>query len=572
VFFVGGIFQMDEKEKHTLLRKIAEFLGITQRRIKDVDEWSGAASNYSSTEAYCNACLINVNQEAGNTDPEDWTQANCKLPIREEGDSSDTFVRQAVFAAAGGRGITQVSKPADVSQEDWDSAVSAAANKLMQAYNEMDEEAPESVAELARQKRAISTGQIWEMIYRHFDEIYGWDYWPMDIYFDATGMPFCVIATGGKLFRYSIMIEGNEATLGEAIPVAQEFVPTARTTTTIKRQADGRWRWYSVSASSVLNRVGEIDSRELFDSFEAHALETGEYPIRQFYHLGEAFRTGQADFLARDGNLYITSGLYDETDIAEMEVKARQKEPDFWGDSIGYLPQKREMLEVAEGVTIPVYKRGINTEISTLPENQAANLFTANTEVLGVRRMALDKRQMEAFVKLFDGNEDEAEQWLNEHAEARNRAIEQDGLITRSGSDEGENGPEPQEQEIVSELSDEDIARALEQSEPIQQLVTTLEALADKLGENEQASQQRFKQITDDIITKLDARIEALEADDEAKQREWLANRPRRFNGTSTKHIIRPRVARAAEDDKEQEESYADKAAETIAAKGIPNY
>jgi hypothetical protein len=351
-------------------------------------------------------------------------------------------------------------------------------------------------------------------------------------------------------------------------------VPTARTTTTIKRQADGRWRWYSVSASSVLNRVGEIDSRELFDSFEAHALETGEYPIRQFYHLGEAFRTGQADFLARDGNLYITSGLYDETDIAKMEVKARQKEPDFWGDSIGYLPQERELAEIAEGVTIPVYKRGINTEISTLPENQAANLFTANTEVLGVRRMTLDKRQMEAFVKLFDGDEDEAEQWLNEHAEARNRAIEQDGLITRS--DDGENELVeselgPQDLEVVSELTDEDIARALEQSEPIQQLVTTLGALADKLGENEQASQQRQKQLTDSL-QELATRIEALEADDEAKQREWLANRPRRFNGTSTKHIIRPRVARAAEGDEEQEESYADKAAETIAAKGIPNY
>lgn len=564
---------MKEEEKRTLLKKISDWLGLTQRRIKDVDEWSGAASNYSSTEAYCNACLINTNPESGRTDPEDWVQSQCKLPIREEGDSNDTFVRQAVYAAVGGNGITQVTKPDDVSAEDWGQAVRDAANQLVKAYNEMDEDAPDSVVELAERstERALSSGQLWSMIYEFLDDRYGWDYWPMDIYYDATGMPFCVVAAGGKLYRYSIMIDGNEAALGEEIPVSQEFVPTARTTTTIRRQTDGKYRWFSVSASSVLNRVGEIDSRELFDSFVTHAEETGEYPIRQFFHAGTAFRTGQADFLVRDENLYITSGIYDDTEIAQREVAARQKEPDYWGDSIGYLPtDKAELFEIAEGVTIPVYKRGINKEISTLPEESAANLFTANTEVLEVRRaMALDKRQKEAFVKLFDGNEDEADAWLDEHAEARNRAIQEEGMITR---DDGE--PEEEVQEVILpevevELDDEDIARALEQSEPIQQLITGLQELTTAIEGDRQESQQRQSELAT-TLEGLVTRIEALEADDATKQREWQQNQPRRFQAP-VKHIIRPRVARAAEEE-EESESFADKAAQTLANKKIPTY
>lgn len=39
--------------------------------------WNGAASNYSSTEAYCSACLIDQN-DAG----EKKVQSKCKLPYR----------------------------------------------------------------------------------------------------------------------------------------------------------------------------------------------------------------------------------------------------------------------------------------------------------------------------------------------------------------------------------------------------------------------------------------------------------------------------------------------------------
>jgi len=181
--------------------------------------------------------------------------------------------------------------------------------------------------------------------------------------------------------------------------------------------------------------------------------------------------------------------------------------------------------------------------------------------------MTLVGKSKEAFIKLFDGNEDEADRWLEEHAETRNRAIEDDDLITRAGKEVTEVKEIEQEiveQEIVNELSDEDIARALGQSESMRQLVATIDSLVTQLEANEQAGLQRQKQLTDQL-QKMADRLEALEADDEVKQREWLYNRPRQ-SGNNVKYIIRPRIERAAED--EQKMSVAD----VMAAKGVPNY
>jgi len=85
------------------------------------------------------------------------------------------------------------------------------------------------------------------------------------------------------------------------------------------------------SRPSVLERVGEIESRALFDSFEQHALETGEYPIRQFYHPGRGFSHRlRLIFVARYGYCYVTSGPYDDTPSSvRAEVKARLAELNF---------------------------------------------------------------------------------------------------------------------------------------------------------------------------------------------------------------------------------------------------
>jgi hypothetical protein len=60
-------------------------------------EWSGDASNYDSTEAYCSACLIDVNSAAGN---DEKAQSHCMLPVKSPG--SDSYNWDGIKAAAGG--------------------------------------------------------------------------------------------------------------------------------------------------------------------------------------------------------------------------------------------------------------------------------------------------------------------------------------------------------------------------------------------------------------------------------------------------------------------------------------
>lgn len=412
------------------------FAGLTQRanarEIKEVDEWDGAASNYASTEAYCNACLINVNLES---DPETWTQSHCKLPVRGPGDGADVYVNKAVYAAAGGRGITAVTKPDDVSQDDWDAAVEGAAREIIAAYKEMGETAPESCYELAGMEmpeermteqtdRAMSMSLMSEQIWTEIMES-NYYAWPIDLYVDG-GNIFAIVTAEGKLYQVPVSLDeaSQEVTLGEWVQVIEEFVPIPRSLR-VTRQTDGRARWTSIASTAILNRMGEIDAMELFDDMIARVAEEG-YPYLTFFHTDEVLKMGECDFLARDGVVYVASGLFDDTELGRQAAAGIEADPDYWGISIGFLPSEPpEMAEVMPGVKIPVYKRGVHKELSILPEQMAAAWFTT-VNCMEVNRMK--KEIAEALRKLI-GNE-EAEKWVTK-VDGVNRAAEEDGMIRR---------------------------------------------------------------------------------------------------------------------------------------------
>jgi hypothetical protein len=172
------------------------------------------------------------------------------------------------------------------------------------------------------------------------------------------------------------------------------------------------------------------------DSFIEHIEEGEAYPHREFYHMGEQYRTGQTDYVARDGYLLITSGIYDDNELAELEIKARRADPDYWGDSIEFQPTAEpEIVEVIDGVEIEIYNDGILRSISTLPENEAAALFTSETTLTEVR-MSLNPKAREAFVLLFDGDEEAAEKWLEENTDPTNRQISDEDLVARAKADQ----------------------------------------------------------------------------------------------------------------------------------------
>ena len=80
-----------------LMPKMADSISLAGSTEKP---WSGAASKYSDTAAYCRASLIN-----DNTGPaSEWTQDRCHLPVKEaNGDYNLNALRAAASAVAGGR-------------------------------------------------------------------------------------------------------------------------------------------------------------------------------------------------------------------------------------------------------------------------------------------------------------------------------------------------------------------------------------------------------------------------------------------------------------------------------------
>lgn len=456
------------------------------------------------------------------------------------------------------------------------------------------------------QERAINMGRIYEQLSEilcQMDmETGSWN-WLIDVYADGDRL-FAIVTRDGLLYRIGIQVQGDTLTLDdEWTRVTEEFPTVVETRSTIIRsQKDGRYRWFSVSASSVLNRVAEIDSRDLFDSFVAHAEETGEYPIRQIVHLGERLRTGQADWLARDGNLYLTSGLYDDTPLAQLEIRARLNNPDAWGDSIGYWPtQEPDLVEVARGVKVPVYRAGINKEISTLLEVDAANLFTVG-RIQEVNRMAISSKQMETLIALHRdaGSEDpeaDVQAMLAELGiEERNRAIEEDGLITRSanmteeaddaneedGAQPGTGEQEANEAEPPAFELDDEAVRAIvrvmlttdafqamdevvrAQNETVNNLDETVGTLSEQVAalaaENENL-QERLGQLV--------GRVKLLERDEAEKQAEWQQDLPA---SGATRVTYRPRYRDAADEGEDEAVDMGAIAAETHRKQGTPVY
>jgi hypothetical protein len=193
---------------------------------------------------------------------------------------------------------------------------------------------------------------------------------------------------------------------------------------TITREADNTLRWSAIAAVAAVNRVGEIDSTELFTNFVSHAKLTGDLPDLIFHHLwsglpklermSEAqkynvelarrelaritnedmanemivtgndnhwlnFRLGWADEVFRAGYAYVAVGTLDVSNPFAHIIAARFKtEPTYYGTSIGYQPMGEPQLVRSEKSAnfVAVYNNGINHEISVLPERYAASVLT----------------------------------------------------------------------------------------------------------------------------------------------------------------------------------------------------
>lgn len=458
-----------------VLFSIKDFLGneedineLAMRKIEEVASWDGSAGQWDDAESYCSACLIDVNAAAGNDEKK---KEYCKLPVKAPGSSS--YADKGIMAATGSHGIQAVKKPDGVSDEDWEKAVKKAANKIISLYGEMGKDCPDAVYEIAGKappERAISMSGIYDALWNYSNEAYriGNDLWPNDLFLDNDGSLYAIFISSGKLFRASVTMQDGNMTVGELQEVEVIHQPRQRFTIQKQRQADGtdKYRWINISCSAALDKSGEIDSRDLFDSFEQN-FDIEDQPYRDFYHLGTQYRTGTIDFVARDENVLVTSGIYDDSVLAELEIKARIANPEYWGDSITYVPTSDpELWDVGNGITIPVYKTGVLRAVATLPVKDAASYFVKST-MQEVNRMTMTKTAFAAFLKFFDGDEEKAKAWLVSNVDPTNRTIVESGAITRAASEQtadpvtetAETDPVPEGQTVQLEVTDEFVER-----------------------------------------------------------------------------------------------------------------
>lgn len=423
--------------------------------------------------------------------------------------------------------------------------------------------------------------QLWDALDNSEQAAAGWVY-PIDVYFDeAGGGLFSIVTQGGKLFRVPMTVSGDTVSLGAWTQVTEVFESVSQTKDSFKitRQNNGQHRWLFVAATSVINRVGEIDSVSLFDSFIQHAAETDEYPRVDFYHLGstdpEKWEFGTADYLARDENCYIATGLFDEDHpLARAAIKAYEEQPGVWGCSIEfYAFVEPEIIVLDPEVRVPVYKSGKNTRISIVKEVDAAGLFTrvANVTEEKVRM----KRDITKVLEEFFGDDKEAMENFAESVDGINRSIKTEGLISRAKKAKQDPNPKEDEDEDAEnteaenteeddsddaddapiELDDEAIAQvakqvsALPQFVAIQQSLDKLQAALDIVVQSQQNSAKDVTALKKDNAT-LAKRVASLSKDDSERMQKLSEDAPSTHR--TRKAGYRPREEHAADIDADE--------------------
>jgi len=336
-----------------------------------------------------------------------------------------------------------------------------------------------------------------------------------------------------------------------------QTVPRTTGREMIIRQGDGKVRWLNVSATAVLNRVGEFDSRALFDNFIRRAGNDLSSVKRDFYHLGEFspdFILGDVDGLWRDDAVLISTGTYRDTPLAQAIVRAITKDPTAWGDSIAYLPVGEPETTDVNGTPISVYRDGVLQFIATLPEARAASELTATliqeapmkADILkALEGLELDETIRKRFADLVDTINGEAAGLKTRAAPAPDGnliLIPEPTVITAAPApvvlDEALVG------EIVRQMSTSEIMDSLKAAiATLQEAVLALSGGAETAAAEVQVENAK----TERALTAIAERLAALERTDEDKRRDYVADLPAT---PAVRATFRPRVERAAPDDR----------------------
>lgn len=380
--------------------------------------------------------------------------------------------------------------------------------------------------------------------------------WLVDVYAEpSNGSMFALVSQEGKLYKYPITFTGDDVQLGTAQEVVADFRPVAQSFL-ISRSTDGSTRWFLRAGTTVINRNGQIDSRQLFDNFILHAKETEHYPYLTFFHLGEVMRMGMTDYLARDEDVLIASGTFDKNDIADAMLRAYAADPAYWGSSVSFMPfamERMAMVEVSRDITIPVYQDGELEEISILPEKWACAILTALRVDEINREVDMKPEIREALLKLFDAATVDK---IAGDVDGTNETIKTQGLVTRDAAPATPAVEPTAPVAVVVETPVVEVPAVAQATEPpvIELDDAALDALTDKLLANPKfiaalgnasANIVQSIQTLSATVTKMDAdltkRVASLEKPEDEKKAEYIASLPR--NQVTQRATYRPRAA-----------------------------
>lgn len=435
-------------------------------------------------------------------------------------------------------------------------------------------------------EESISFSSLWEQVWMASWDLEDW-YFLIDLYIEeSTGEIFGIFSCEGKLYRASIAIDSsNTAIIGELTQVKEVFEPVENSFL-ITNMADGGVRWFLIACSSVLNRSASIDSSLLFDNLIKRCNDTGQFPYLTYYHLDEPLKMGTTDWLARDGNLLLMSGLFDEdNEIAECMKRAYADDPEYWGASISFWASEGRMEQIAENIFVPMYTDGTFKEVSILAEEHANCLFTSMYSDRKVIQMNDEIKQQ--LKKLFGGNEDLLNKVVDQ-VDASNQLILDENLVRRStpkiapaepiqepSSPVDSSEPTPVEDAKVSASKeievDDDLVKTiveqmvkhpavLEAFKPISDLIQSMEKLQESMEEKTTA----LESSSSELKQNFESRLNELEKSEEKKKEEWQNDLPK---NQTLKINYRPKEQEETHDDKLTRAEIADQTLQKINAK-----
>ncbi len=167
-----------------------------------------------------------------------------------------------------------------------------------------------------------------------------------------------------------------------------------------------RYRWVAVSSTAFRDKEQDIISVEAYEKDLERRSEEGDYGPLLFWHVPAEL--GRCDYRMIEGVCLVESGLWNDDDLGEAARKAVEKDPTYWGVSIGFLYNNATTDKDVQikGTRVRNLIKDIRTvERSVLPQGSAASLFTMiASEPEGEAQM--DQKKKEALRKLLLNQDD----------------------------------------------------------------------------------------------------------------------------------------------------------------------